>query len=220
MDCATRCCRDKLDLGARFVRDWRPGCRNRARLLLIHNASFLPPPFQARQEWLHCACEFHTSPLPRQVTVTAVRLRLLHTHPGRRRVWLADAKTGDRSASSFSLFFFYPRMPLCLCLSSVCAVKETRPRYVQIGLGVMFLVIALVAGLFAFVGVGSLAWEGVPPQLSCSVRHFRFSVSQLDTSGVRFRPAPMVAPWWQGQVWPQGYAPRSAQRKHYPKNGL
>jgi len=29
-----------------------------------------------------------------------------------------------------------------------------------IGLGVLFLVIALIAGLFGFVGVGSLAWEG------------------------------------------------------------
>jgi len=29
-----------------------------------------------------------------------------------------------------------------------------------IGLGVTFLVIALIAGLFGFVGVGSLAWEG------------------------------------------------------------
>jgi len=29
-----------------------------------------------------------------------------------------------------------------------------------IGLGVAFLVIALFAGLFGFVGVGSLAWEG------------------------------------------------------------
>jgi len=29
-----------------------------------------------------------------------------------------------------------------------------------IGLGVVFLVIALLAGLFGFVGVGSLAWEG------------------------------------------------------------
>jgi len=29
-----------------------------------------------------------------------------------------------------------------------------------IGLGVVFLVIALIAGLFGFVGVGSLAWEG------------------------------------------------------------
>jgi len=28
------------------------------------------------------------------------------------------------------------------------------------GLGVLFLVIALVAGLFGFIGVGSLAWEG------------------------------------------------------------
>jgi uncharacterized membrane protein YtjA (UPF0391 family) len=29
-----------------------------------------------------------------------------------------------------------------------------------LGLGVTFLVIALVAGLFGFIGVGSLAWEG------------------------------------------------------------
>jgi len=29
-----------------------------------------------------------------------------------------------------------------------------------LGLGVVFLVIALIAGLFGFVGVGSLAWEG------------------------------------------------------------
>jgi len=29
-----------------------------------------------------------------------------------------------------------------------------------IGLGVLFLVIALIAGLFGFIGVGSLAWEG------------------------------------------------------------
>ena len=29
-----------------------------------------------------------------------------------------------------------------------------------ISLGVMFLVIALIAGLFGFIGVGSLAWEG------------------------------------------------------------
>jgi uncharacterized membrane protein YtjA (UPF0391 family) len=29
-----------------------------------------------------------------------------------------------------------------------------------IGLGVAFLVIALIAGLFGFIGVGSLAWEG------------------------------------------------------------
>ena len=29
-----------------------------------------------------------------------------------------------------------------------------------IGLGVLFLVIALVAALFGFVGVGNLAWEG------------------------------------------------------------
>ena len=28
------------------------------------------------------------------------------------------------------------------------------------GLGVVFLVIALIAGLFGFIGVGSLAWEG------------------------------------------------------------
>lgn len=28
------------------------------------------------------------------------------------------------------------------------------------GLGVAFLVIALIAGLFGFIGVGSLAWEG------------------------------------------------------------
>jgi len=28
------------------------------------------------------------------------------------------------------------------------------------GLGVVFLVIALVAGLFGFIGVGALAWEG------------------------------------------------------------
>jgi uncharacterized membrane protein YtjA (UPF0391 family) len=28
------------------------------------------------------------------------------------------------------------------------------------GLGVTFLVIALIAGLFGFIGVGSLAWEG------------------------------------------------------------
>ncbi len=28
------------------------------------------------------------------------------------------------------------------------------------GLGVIFLVIALAAGLFGFIGVGSLAWEG------------------------------------------------------------
>jgi len=27
-------------------------------------------------------------------------------------------------------------------------------------LGVLFLVIALIAGLFGFIGVGSLAWEG------------------------------------------------------------
>jgi len=29
-----------------------------------------------------------------------------------------------------------------------------------IGLAVAFLVIALIAGLFGFIGVGSLAWEG------------------------------------------------------------
>jgi len=29
-----------------------------------------------------------------------------------------------------------------------------------IGLGVLFLVIALIAGLFGFIGVGSLAWAG------------------------------------------------------------
>jgi len=29
-----------------------------------------------------------------------------------------------------------------------------------LGLAVVFLIIALVAGLFGFVGVGSLAWEG------------------------------------------------------------
>jgi uncharacterized membrane protein YtjA (UPF0391 family) len=29
-----------------------------------------------------------------------------------------------------------------------------------LGLGVAFLVIALIAGLFGFIGVGSLAWEG------------------------------------------------------------
>jgi uncharacterized membrane protein YtjA (UPF0391 family) len=29
-----------------------------------------------------------------------------------------------------------------------------------IGLAVLFLVIALIAGLFGFVGVGGLAWEG------------------------------------------------------------
>jgi len=29
-----------------------------------------------------------------------------------------------------------------------------------IGLGVTFLVIALIAGLFGFIGVGTLAWEG------------------------------------------------------------
>jgi uncharacterized membrane protein YtjA (UPF0391 family) len=29
-----------------------------------------------------------------------------------------------------------------------------------IGLGVAFLVIALIAGLFGFIGVGGLAWEG------------------------------------------------------------
>jgi uncharacterized membrane protein YtjA (UPF0391 family) len=29
-----------------------------------------------------------------------------------------------------------------------------------LGLGVAFLVIALIAGLFGFVGIGSLAWEG------------------------------------------------------------
>lgn len=29
-----------------------------------------------------------------------------------------------------------------------------------VGLGVAFLVIALIAGLFGFIGVGSLAWEG------------------------------------------------------------
>lgn len=29
-----------------------------------------------------------------------------------------------------------------------------------LGLGVTFLVIALIAGLFGFIGVGSLAWEG------------------------------------------------------------
>ena len=29
-----------------------------------------------------------------------------------------------------------------------------------IGLGVAFLVIALIAGLFGFIGVGALAWEG------------------------------------------------------------
>jgi len=29
-----------------------------------------------------------------------------------------------------------------------------------IGLGVTFLVVALIAGLFGFIGVGSLAWEG------------------------------------------------------------
>jgi len=29
-----------------------------------------------------------------------------------------------------------------------------------LGLGVVFLVIALLAGLFGFIGVGSLAWEG------------------------------------------------------------
>ena len=29
-----------------------------------------------------------------------------------------------------------------------------------IGLGVVFLVIALLAGLFGYIGVGSLAWEG------------------------------------------------------------
>ena len=29
-----------------------------------------------------------------------------------------------------------------------------------ISLGVAFLVIALIAGLFGFIGVGSLAWEG------------------------------------------------------------
>jgi len=29
-----------------------------------------------------------------------------------------------------------------------------------IGLGVLFLVIALIAGLFGFIGVGSLPWEG------------------------------------------------------------
>ena len=28
------------------------------------------------------------------------------------------------------------------------------------GLGVVFLLIALIAGLFGFIGVGSLAWEG------------------------------------------------------------
>jgi uncharacterized membrane protein YtjA (UPF0391 family) len=28
------------------------------------------------------------------------------------------------------------------------------------GLGIAFLVIALIAGLFGFVGVGSIAWEG------------------------------------------------------------
>jgi uncharacterized membrane protein YtjA (UPF0391 family) len=30
----------------------------------------------------------------------------------------------------------------------------------SLGLGVAFLVIALIAGLFGFIGVGSLAWEG------------------------------------------------------------
>jgi len=29
-----------------------------------------------------------------------------------------------------------------------------------LGLGVTFLVIALIAGLFGFVGIGSFAWEG------------------------------------------------------------
>jgi uncharacterized membrane protein YtjA (UPF0391 family) len=29
-----------------------------------------------------------------------------------------------------------------------------------IGLAVLFLVIALIAGFFGFIGVGSLAWEG------------------------------------------------------------
>lgn len=28
------------------------------------------------------------------------------------------------------------------------------------GLGIVFLVIALIAGLFGFIGVGSIAWEG------------------------------------------------------------
>jgi uncharacterized membrane protein YtjA (UPF0391 family) len=28
------------------------------------------------------------------------------------------------------------------------------------GLGVLFLIIALIAGLFGFIGVGSIAWEG------------------------------------------------------------
>ncbi len=29
-----------------------------------------------------------------------------------------------------------------------------------LGLGVAFLVLALIAGLFGFIGVGNLAWEG------------------------------------------------------------
>ena len=29
-----------------------------------------------------------------------------------------------------------------------------------LGLGVLFLVIAMIAGLFGFIGIGSLAWDG------------------------------------------------------------
>jgi uncharacterized membrane protein YtjA (UPF0391 family) len=37
--------------------------------------------------------------------------------------------------------------------------EHTMMRYIM-GLGVLFLIIALIAGLFGFIGVGSLAWEG------------------------------------------------------------
>lgn len=39
-------------------------------------------------------------------------------------------------------------------------LRRTAMLRTTIGLGVMFLVIALIAGLFGFIGVGSLAWEG------------------------------------------------------------
>jgi uncharacterized membrane protein YtjA (UPF0391 family) len=40
------------------------------------------------------------------------------------------------------------------------STKEQAMFRTALGLGVVFLVIALIAGLFGFIGVGTLAWEG------------------------------------------------------------
>ena len=48
----------------------------------------------------------------------------------------------------------------CFPMSHPNHLGELAMLRTTMGLGVAFLVIALIAGLFGFIGVGSLAWEG------------------------------------------------------------